>query len=247
MSRYQDGAISLGLPAKDATDFVAVLKQQDGRLYKRVEVRMLVDAQATRQAVLDGLKWLRAAPSAGDVGMLFLAGHGVTDAADGYHFLPHDVRRSGIPASSVSEKELRDTLVAIKGKSLFFIDTCFAGQAIGVMRERDVTRLAHTLSSADAGVIVFSGSGRRQLSLENPSWGNGAFTKALVQGLVGQADFRREGMVTYKGLDYYVAKEVTTLTDGKQTPVTAVPIGMTDFALAALRAIAATTPTGGQP
>jgi uncharacterized caspase-like protein len=94
---------------------------------------------------------------------------------------------------------------------------------------------------------VFSGSAPRQESLEDPAWGNGAFTKALVEGLAGRADFRREGVVTHKGLDYYVAHEVRTLTGGRQTPVTAVPNGISDFPLAALSAAASDPRQGAKP
>ena len=70
------------------------------------------------------------------------------------------------------------------------------------------------------GVIVFSASYGRQASLESVLWGNGAFTKALVEGLYGRADYRKEGIVTHKGLDYFVSNEVKKLTSGMQTPVT---------------------------
>jgi len=81
-------------------------------------------------------------------------------------------------------------------------------------------------------VIVFSASHGRQESRESMEWGNGAFTRALVAGLRGRADYRREGLVTHKGLDYFVADEVKKLTKGLQTPVTTVPIGLADFGLA---------------
>lgn len=234
VSRYADPDLSLGLPAKDATDFAHMLEQQQGRFYKRVESRVMTDAQATRAAVLDGLKWLQAATTPADVGILFIAGHGVTDAADTYFFLPHDVKVDRMAGSAISDTQLRQTLAAMKGKSLFFVDTCFSGKSVGQFAHRDIARLANTLSSAEMGVVVFSASAPRQESLENQAWGNGAFTRALVQGLSGDADFRREGVVTHKGLDYFVAHEVKSLTQGRQTPVTAVPNGVSDFGLAAV-------------
>ena len=68
------------------------------------------------------------------------------------------------------------------------------------------------------------------------SWGNGAFTKALIAGLTGGADFRKDGVVTHQGLSYFLGQEVKTLTKGRQTPVTAVPMGMVDFPLVAFAA-----------
>src|ERR1019366_817589 len=99
---------------------------------------------------------------ADDVAVLFLAGHGVADAADLYHFLPHDVKESNLSQTSVSETQLRGTLSAIKGRALFFVDTCFAGKSVGRFSHRDITRMANGLASADMGVIVFAASAPRQ-------------------------------------------------------------------------------------
>jgi len=81
-------------------------------------------------------------------------------------------------------------------------------------------------------VIVFSASTGRQYSLENPVWNNGAFTKALVEGLNGAADYRKTGRITYKMLDVYVSERVKALTGGRQTPVTIIPQGVPDFPIA---------------
>ena len=64
------------------------------------------------------------------------------------------------------------------------------------------------------------------------TWTSARHVGALMEGLSGQADYRHEGFVTYKGLDYFVSNQVKKLTLGLQTPVTTVPIGLADFALA---------------
>lgn len=236
VSKYANPEFNLGLAAKDARDFSDTMQKQAGVYYKKVESRVLVDEQATRAAVLQGLRWLQNVTTPDDIAILFIAGHGVADAADVYHFLPHDMKETQISQTGVSETALRTTLSTIKGRALFFVDTCFSGKSVGKFTRRELTRMANGLASAELGVIVFSGSAPRQESLEDPAWGNGAFTKAIVEGLTGRADFRREGVVTHKGLDYYVAHEVRTLTQGRQTPVTAVPTGISDFPLAAVSA-----------
>jgi len=247
VSKYANPEFNLGLAAKDARDFSKTLERQQGLYYKKVESRVLVDEQATRANVLQGLRWLQNVTSPEDIAILFVAGHGVADAADLYHFLPHDMKENQISQTGVSETQLRSTLAAIKGRALFFVDTCFSGKSVGKFTRRELTRMANGLASAELGVIVFSGSAPRQESLEDPAWGNGAFTKALVDGLGGGADFRREGVVTHKGLDYFVAHEVRTLTQGRQTPVTAVPNGISDFPLAAVSAALSDKPTGVKP
>lgn len=247
VSRYANPDYNLGLAAKDARDMAAAFQAQAGRFYKKVESRVLVDGDATRAAVLQGMRWLQDSAGPDDVAVLFLAGHGYSDPADIYHFLPHDIREDRLAQTTVDENQLRSTLSSIKGRAIFFVDTCFSGKSVGKFTRKELTRMANGLASSELGVIVFSGSAPRQESLEDPAWGNGAFTKAVVEGLSGRADFRREGLVTHKGLDYFVGFEVKALTNGRQTPVTAVPNGISDFPLAAVSVAASTQPTGGKP
>ena len=232
VSRYRNPKYDLQFAAKDADDFTRVLLRQEGHLYRSVDVVLLSNEQATRAKVREALKWLANVTTATDVGILYLAGHGMNDVDDVYYFLPHDADAKNLAATSVSEDDLRDALVAMGGRSIFFIDTCYSGRAVGALTTPDVTRLSNRFSSPEYGVIVFSASYRGQESVESRIWSNGAFTKALVEGLSGQADYRHEGQVTYKGLDYFVSDHVRKLTSGLQTPVTTVPVGLADFALA---------------
>ena len=77
---------------------------------------------------------------------------------------------------------------------------------------------------SERGVIVFAASTGRQLSIEDPKWGNGAFTKALVEGLgsagaPAKAKIAGRNSITPAMLEVYVAGRVDDLTGGSQTPV----------------------------
>jgi hypothetical protein len=66
-----------------------------------------------------------------------------------------------------------------------------SGYLTGKTKRRGVAATAavvNELASAESGAIVFSSSTGRQYSQENPKWGNGAFTKGLVEGISGKAD-----------------------------------------------------------
>ena len=83
--------------------------------------------------------------------------------------------------------------------------------------------------------MTFASSTARQLSYEHVNeWGNGAFTKAVVEGLTGKADFFQNGYVTASQLDTYVSDRVPKLTLGKQTPAIGRPFGV-DYPLVQLR------------
>jgi WD40 repeat protein len=236
VSEYAQTDYRLGLAAKDANDFANVMEKQSGRLYQSVEVRRLLNNEATQKNTLEGLKWLAGIAKTGDVAMLFVAGHGVNVHNGEYYFLPFDGHRDRLAESAVPERAIRDALSQIRGQALFFVDTCHAGNVLGNPRTsaRELSRMASELASAENGVVVFASSSGRQDSEESSAWGNGAFTKAVLSGLQGAADLNKSGRVTFKGLDFYVSEEVRRLTSGRQTPVTITPVGVADFSLSQL-------------
>jgi hypothetical protein len=234
VSNYSDPSIRLEFAAKDSTDLSNLLKAQEGGLYRKVIVRNLTDASAKRDDILDGLEWIRRELTARDVAIVFLAGHGVNDADGVFYYLPQDVDVKRLKRTAVIFTEIRNTLISLPGKALFFIDTCHAGNVLGTgLRSvrADTTAVVNELSSADNGVIVFAAATGRQFAQESSKWGNGAFTKAILEGLGGQADFNKSGRITHKMLDLYLSERVKNLTDGTQSPVTIVPNGVPDFPL----------------
>ena len=236
VAQYARSDYNLGLPAKDARDFAAAMQPQEGRLYKRVIVRTLTDKQATRAAVLRELDVLRNSVGPADVAMIFIAGHGMNDEAGNYYFLPHDGQHDKLASTAVPQGAIVSGLSRIRGKTILFVDTCFAGNALGALSRvtKATNGLINDLSSSENGVVVFASSTGHEESEEKDEWGNGAFTKALLDGLSGKADFMRAGRVTYAGLNLFVSEEVTRLTSGRQRPVFISPRGIPDFAVARL-------------
>lgn len=236
VSKYKNPDFNLGLAAKDAKDFAAVFQKQKGKLYGDVVVKLITDEKATRDEVVDGLDWLKQQVTARDVGIMFLAGHGMNDNTGSYYFLPHNADPDKLLRTGVAQNDIKVTLNSLAGKAMFFVDTCHSGNALGSSKTRAINSstdaIVNELASAENGVIVFSSSTGKQLSQENPIWGNGAFTKAVVEGLNGKADFTKNGKITHKGLDYYVTERVKELTKGQQSPVSISPSGVTDFPIA---------------
>lgn len=231
VSKYANPEYNLGLASKDANDFVNSLQGQKGKLYSDVVVKLLTDAQATRDNVLEGLGWLEQNVKSTDVGIMFVAGHGMNDKLGGYYFMPHNADPDKLKSTGVSQNDIKSTFANLPGHTVFFIDTCYSGGVMGNVR---TSGFVNDLASAENGAVVFTASSAGQLSQENSSWGNGAFTKSVVEGLSGSADFRKSGFITAKGLDYYVDDRVKTLTNGQQTPVSISPGGVSDFPIAAV-------------
>ena len=238
ISKYQNTNIQLAFASKDASDFANVFKLQEKQLYRKVDVKLLTDANAKRDDILDGLEWIRREMTSRDVGIVFMAGHGINDSDGVYYYLPQDTDTEKLKRTGVIFTEIKNTLAALPGKALFFVDTCHSGNVLGTGRRsvnNDLTAVVNELSSAENGVIVFAASTGRQFAQESPEWGNGAFTKAVIEGMSGKADVGRTGRVTHKMLDLYVSERVKALTRGTQSPVTIVPQGISDFPVAITR------------
>jgi len=231
VSDYRDSGYRLDFAAKDARDFAAAIKQQKGGLYREVQVRVLPDDEASKGAILDGFDWLARQTGKRDVAMLFISGHGKRDARGKYRFLPWDYDPTRERRTTITDADLFDFLGSVPGKIVAFLDTCYAGagkQTKGAAQP-DVDRLANQLADAERGVIVFASSTGKQYSLEDEAWQNGAFTKALAEGIRGQADLTADWFVSLAELEAFVSDRVQELTDGRQTPVVTKPEAVQDF------------------
>ena len=81
--------------------------------------------------------------------------------------------------------------------------------------------VADGLDFTESGAIVFCSSSGKQYSFESREWNNGAFTKALIEGLSGKTDYHNTGRNTINILDLYISERVKKHTGGVQIPVTA--------------------------
>jgi DNA-binding beta-propeller fold protein YncE len=241
ISKYKDTSLTLGYPAADARSFADAMLAQKGRLYADVQVRVLLDAAATRDAIADGLDWIQRQTTQHDVAMVFLAGHGANDSTGSYLFIPANFDQEHVKSTALPFSEIKDTEENLAGKALFFVDSCHAGNVLGSARSRgvDINGAVNELSSAENGAVVFAASTGKQVALEDPAWGHGAFTKALVEGLGGKADYNHDGTITVDMLDLYVSSRVKELTHGEQTPTTAKPQTVPDFPVALVSATVA--------
>ncbi|MGL1892827.1 MAG: caspase family protein [Spirochaetaceae bacterium] len=235
VSDYADRALKLKYPAKDANDFTNVMMKQIDKVYSGVETKLITNAKATKDNILDGLDWIQKETTSKDIAMIFVAGHGMNDESGYLYYLPQDVeldrlRRTGLPA-----EEITRTISSIQGKVIYFMDTCHSGN-LKIKGKEDVlvdtTKVVIELTSAENGAIIFASSTGRQYSLESDKWQNGAFTKALVEGLSGKADYTGRGNISFLMLDLYLSERVKELTGGSQTPTSAKPDMISDFSLA---------------
>jgi WD40 repeat protein len=251
VGKYKSNQVgALEFPAKDARDFAAAWKAQGGGLYRAVETRVITDTEATREKVSDGLEWLENNATARDVAIVYLSGHGANDRNQVYHFLTHNFDPDRWRATALPRSELESLLSSLKSKVYLFLDTCASGNVLGgtARSQPDIAGLINELTSAERGVALFAASARFQAALERPEWGNGAFTKAVIEALSGSASEQLSpdaqgalasitgaGKVTLSRLDVYLAERVKQLTRGKQTPTHNRPQTIQDLPIALVK------------
>jgi WD40 repeat protein len=239
VSDYASPDMALAYAAKDASDFAHALEGQKGGYYSEVETRVLVDRQVTRENLIDGLDWLaKEATGPDDYSVLFLAGHGLTDEKQTYWFLPSDATEDQAHSKGLSQDDVRRALRSAPGKVIWFLDTCHAGGA-ATRSPVDLNILLTTVAAPEnGGIVAFASSKGSETSVESSTWKNGAFTKALVEGIeLGKAiaSGRDDDAITTLSLESYVEFRVTKLTDGEQHPNMLQPLQQSDFTLAQAR------------
>jgi uncharacterized caspase-like protein len=101
-----------------------------------------------------------------------------------------------------------------------------------IIKKTDITLIVNELASVQNGIVVFSASTGSQYPIEDPAWTNGAFTKALVEGLNGKAALNDSGKITVSMLHLYVSERVRGLTEGKQATSVITPQTVPDFPIA---------------
>lgn len=71
----------------------------------------------------------------------------------------------------------------------------------------------------NSGATIIASAGGGEYALEGPSWNNGVFTYAIINGLrTAEADLDKDGYIYLSELQKYVKQKVFDLTDGVQNP-----------------------------
>jgi len=232
VSKYEKPELQKGvqLAAKDAEDFTKVMLRQKGLLYKNVEIKLLTDENANTEEIKDGFQWLTTEVTQHDVAIIFMAGHGENDNFNRFYFLPYKGNKERLNATCISSNDIVSTLNVCPGKKILFIDACYSGNVLG-QRNTSLNQALTELTNAKNGTIVFTSSTSDQYSYENLALGNGVFTKAVVEGLIGKA-VNKENQITVKSLDYYVTERVKILSERKQATTTTPLSSIPDFPIA---------------
>ena len=219
---------NLKLTCKDAGDFATAVAAKKGLPFADVQVKLLRDSEATRADIFEAMEWLAQEASPGDVCIFFFAGHGFRDQKDRFFFMPYHASPDKL-YDCFSASDFRMAAEEINCKLLIFVDACYSGGLFEGSRSAAATHFVEQLRRAKNGMLLYASSASDTKSNEDPAWGNGAFTKALVEAFGGAA--RRDGDegLSTQELEMYLYRQVRKTTDFRQTPIFINPGGMEHF------------------
>jgi len=235
VSDYKDDQYDLEFADKDASAITQVFSKQKS-LFRTIKQKQLLNRDATKDNILDALDWIDQESTQRDLSVIFLAGHGVNNSKGSYYFLPYDANVDKLRRTGVKWSEFKDVVTELPGKTLLLVDSCRSGNIMGGKSRgigENITSAIKSITSEGTGQVIMTASTGSSVSIEDPKWGHGAFTKALIEGIDGRADYDDNGIVSVKELDLYVTSEVKKLTKGRQKPTTIIPRSVPDFAVGA--------------
>jgi uncharacterized caspase-like protein len=226
------GPLRLNYAANDAKSIVSTFQKVCKLLFRRIDVQLLTDEDATRRQILSGLSWLRRQMTQNDVAVVFYSGHGARDETGAFHLVPIDGEPDDLLSTGIVASQFKDALAAIPGRVLVLLDACHAGAAGGDRRKAVYVMaddLIRDLATDDYGVIVMCSSMGKEYSMESDQHQRGFFTVALLEALNGKADTNQDQLVYLTEIDAYLSDRVKTLTQGRQHPVTSKPTTIRSF------------------
>ena len=212
---------------KDARDVAALLEQPDRAGYPQDHVKLILDKDATKKTLLDGLAWLASSAGNDATAVFYYSGHGgrIEDGADaGNYLIPIDTRLDALKASAISSDELTDALRAIhSGRLVVLLDACHSG---GTGDAKDITpvgletapnalvlkggidQAVYDKLTQGTGRAIFASSKTSEVSFVLPGAKNSLFTQTLLEALNGKARQRGDGLLRLFDVVEYVWEEV---------------------------------------
>lgn len=215
INKYK-GAAPLTAAAKDAVDFVDLMKDRASSFYGEVRVRVLTDKPGKKE-IISELTDFATDMLPTDRFILFAAGHGiVTD--DRYWLITSDYDGILSADTSIPSEQLMELLKSIPAlRQVLVLDTCHSGAldfAFSGLYENRFTSLA-----LDMGMHVLAGAASDQAAYEDAEkYGHGLFTFYVLKAIEGKADANSDGKVTVIEVGSYVRGAVEKASTGQQKP-----------------------------
>jgi len=142
-----------------------------------------------------------------DLVIFHFSGHGITNEKNESYLICADTKISSVFTSSISlEFIINKFKSAGLNKILLFVDACreTVSETKGIKKNQFKEKIFQESEVA----AVFYATKQGWYSYEDPNSENGIFTRFLLSGLSGKADFNNDKLITFTELDQYVTEEI---------------------------------------
>ena len=234
VSDYRSGVQSLNYADDDARAFHEFLLSPRGGRFEPDKVRLLVDEEATSQALKEALFVFLRQAKREDLVIVYFSGHGASEPGrpDLVYLLTHDADPERLASTAFPMYDISTALrlhIAAE-RMLILADACHSGAILSLptqvaMKSTEeenelVYRYFQELCETSPGRAVFTASEAREQSQEGVQWGggHGVFTYHLLEGMRGKADRDNNGVVTLGEAIEYTQRQVQEDTQGRQHP-----------------------------
>lgn len=204
----------------DAEALGEVLRDPELCGYPASQVRLLLDADATRANILSALQELVDNSKPSDTVIIFFSGHGGqwSVGADAFGYIcPSDYVVMDPENTGIKTDELSNLVNAIPAaRVILILDACHAEAAAvvksseaekGLLPQGLQTPVLQKLSSG-SGRVVLASCSENERSYTYSAKGQSLFTYFLLEGLKGAAPEIEDGVIGVLDLFIYVSREV---------------------------------------
>lgn len=208
---------SLRFTDDDAYRFYSFLKSPEGGALPDEQITVLVDENATREAILRAMRQFFLKADENDVVLFFFSGHGLEGC-----FLPVDFDGFN---NKLRHEEVKQVLLQSKAKhKLCIADACHSGTLNYGLAAKgpapvSLNKYYQAFEESSGGIALLMSSKGEELSLEDHGLRQGVFTYYLLRGMKGAANANGDNIITIRELYTYVHAKVREYTSNVQNPV----------------------------
>jgi len=234
VGNYLSGDIDdLKSPPEDARSFAQLMEQK--YYVPSSNIRVLIDSQATRSGILQGLEWLVSQADSGKDIVFFYSGHGGQledrngDEADGLDevICPYDFSMEDKFGTAIFDDEIAQYIQKLSTKArtvTFIFDSCFSGSAqkalpqgvsdsetgrkgMGVGTSESMAK-SMDLSGISNFAFLAAAKGNETARDFYSNFGHSLYTYFFLKGLDGAADANGDGHIGTMEIHNYVFREI---------------------------------------
>jgi len=218
IGKYRDAKIpSLNYTVNDAQGLYDVLINPNYGGIPKDNIQLLLDQEATVANIKKAIgTWLRQQAKEDDTVMIYYSGHGAPEGKETY-WVTYDADIEDLYATALSNNTIAELFDRIRSQRVItFLDSCYSAATVNRTKQtRDLLQDNLWEKFSGSGRVTISASDGKQLSLELDEYRHGVFTYYLLEGLQGQADKDRDGVIDVDEIWNYVKYQVREVSRSK--------------------------------